>query len=520
MADRLHPRFPVDWRVTLKLPEGHSVHVSVHNASRGGLFVLTARPPPVGAMVEVSVELPDGARLTMGGTVQHVVTTEQAVGSSQRSSPGIGIKIDERHAVDMVLLEAMAGEARPPLRSFESRLARGTPSSQRTLGRIQLATEAAARAVGIDLGTAFTRMAATVGDRVQLVCDADGRSAHPSVVAYVDGEPPLAGWAARERLGIDPHRTVAGAKRLLGRSAADAGVRAWLAAATFRVVDEGGAAVDVGDRCVPVGEICAALLAHVRDLAERQLRRAVREAVLTVDGSASDETRAALRAAAGAAGFEVVGLIDEAVAAALAAGAGTGAQELCAVYDFGGGGFSFSLLDVSGDSARVLAREVDPHISAADLDEVLADAAADEFWRATRIELREAVIPWQRLLLACEDAKHVLAVEESAPLVVQDIVAAPDAVDLVATVTRAQLEGGAADLVARSIDVCREVLARAGVEPAGIGRVLAVGGGSRLPFVRSEVARLFERAAGPEERPEEAVVTGASRRAANVIRLA
>jgi molecular chaperone DnaK (HSP70)/Tfp pilus assembly protein PilZ len=512
-AHRAHPRFPVDWRVTLKLPDGRATHVSVHNASRGGLFVLTNRPPPAGSAVEITVELPDGVTLTVGATVQHVVTPERAAATGR--SPGIGVKIDERHAVDILLLEQMAEAARGATRSFEPRLGASPPARPRTLGRIALSAEAAARAIGVDLGTAYTRAGCAVGDRVHLVTDAEGRGAHPSVVAFVDGAPPLAGWAARERLGIDPRRTVSGARRLLGRAPDDEDVRAWLAAATFKVVHDG---VDLGDRRVAAVELCATILAHVRELAERQLRREVREAVLTVDG-ARDETRGALREAAAAAGLDAIALLDEPVAAALAAGAGAGARELVAVYDFGAGAFSFTLLDISGDSARVVARETDVHVSTAELDEVLADAAADAFWRATRIELREAVIPWQRLLLACEAAKLELAERDRAEVVVEGIVAAPAPIDLVGVVSRRELEGGAADLVDRSIAVCRRVLARAGVEPGRVQRLLAVGGGARLPFVREAVERLFARRAEPDV-PEEAIVTGAARRAAGVIRSA
>jgi molecular chaperone DnaK len=285
------------------------------------------------------------------------------------------------------------------------------------------------------------------------------------------------------------------------------------------VAPAAGPAIDLGDRRVPVADVCAKLLLQARELAERQLRRPVAQAVLTVEGGLPEAGRAALREAAGQAGLEVLGLIDEAVAAAVVAGA---AEEIVGVYDLGGGGFGFSLVELAGDRARVVAREAAPEVCGAELAEALADAIADAFWRTHGIELREAVVPWQRLLLACEDATWTLAIEEHAEVIVRGLVAAPDPIDLVDTVSRVTLEAAAADLARRSLGVCRRVLDSAGLAPSGLQRLLAVGGGSRLALVRREVARFFGRPPAEPGRlaPEEAIVAGAARRAAAVIRLA
>jgi len=362
-AGRLHRRFPVDWRVTLRVPEwGVETRVAAQNASRGGLFILTGRPPEVGAAVELVIELPDGARLEVTGTVQHVITPQRAL--AENGSPGIGIKIDEKHATDILLLEQMSEAATGSQVRFATRASAKSPV-RAPVGRIALATGAAARVVAVDHGTGYTRLACCVGDRVQLCSDTEGRLAQPSVVGFVDGESPLAGWAARDRLGVDPRRTIAGGKQLLGRQLADARLKAVLDAATFRAVDgEGGLAVDLDGRQVPLVEVSSILLAHVRELAERQLR-SVKDAVFTIDAGAGEDTRAALRAAATRAGFQVVGLIDEPVAAAVAAGAGSAGDEIVAVYDVGAGGVAFTLIDVAGDRARILAHDTDPHVSCA-----------------------------------------------------------------------------------------------------------------------------------------------------------
>jgi molecular chaperone DnaK (HSP70)/Tfp pilus assembly protein PilZ len=514
---RLHRRFPVDWRVTLRVPaSGLSVRVAAHNASRGGLFVLTARPPEVGALVELTIELPDGARLDVTGTVQHVVTPERALAAN--GSPGIGVKIDERHATDILLLEQMSEAATASQVTFATRAVPRSPV-RAPVGRIGLVSGAAARAVAVDLGTGYTRLGCSVGDRVQLALDAEGRGAQPSVVAYGDGDPPLAGWAARERLAVDPHRAVAGAKQLLGRQLGEARARQVLGAATFRALEVDGAlAVDLEARKVPVVEVCAALLAHVRETAERQLRW-VRDAVFTVDAGAPEAARAALRDAATRAGFHVVGLIEEPVAAAVAAGAGAEGEERTVVYDLGAGGVAVSVLDIAGDRARVLAHEVDPHVSCAELDEALADAVADAFWRSTRIELRQAVIPWQRLLLACETVKQALLADPVAEIALDGIADAPAPVDLRHKLTRADLAALGAPMIDRSLELCARVLERAGVRARDVRRVIPAGGGARLPFVRPPLERFFERSLELAPAPEELVVTGAARRAASAIRI-
>src|SRR5262249_55201251 len=140
--------------------------------------------------------------------------------------------------------------------------------------------------------------------------------------------------------------------------------------------------------------------------------------------------RAALKTAAARAGLDVAGLVDEPVAVALASGAGKHGDEKLAVLDFGGGATSVSVLDVAGDRFRLLAHDLDPWLSAADFDAALAQAAADELWRKTRVELRKDPLAWQRLVLACEDAKRALAVEAQTVISVDRVITSPRTIDL------------------------------------------------------------------------------------------
>jgi molecular chaperone DnaK len=230
--------------------------------------------------------------------------------------------------------------------------------------------------------------------------------------------------------------------------------------------------------------------------------------------------RAALRQAAQRGGFDVAALIDEPVAAALACGAGKTGDETLAVIDLGGGATSVSVLDVSGDRCRIVGHDHDPWLSAADFDTALAQAAADELWQRTRIELRRDAVAWQRLLLACEDIKRILAVETTAVLSVDAIVRSPRALDLRHRVERGALARMCRQLLERVVIVWRRTVADAGVAPDAIGRVLLVGGVARLPFVGAGLAELLGRDVDIPPAPDEAVASGAALRAAGIIRRA
>ncbi len=505
---RQHRRFPVDWRVTLRIPEsGHESRVAASNASRGGVFVLTARPPPSGTLVELDIELPDGPRTRLVGTVQHVVTPERAI--AEMRPPGIGVRIDDRHAMDLLILEemAMAAETTPPPR-FERPAPRPPPAP---VARIPIAAVAAARVVGIDLGSSATRLACAVGERVVVASDEEGRAGIPSIASYPPGGEPQAGFAARYGLLLDPRRTVTGIKRLLGRPLADAGEV--LQSVGFPAVagPDGDVHVDLDGETVSMVDAAATLLRHVREVGERSLRRAITAAVLTCPPGAGPPVRDALRRAAAQAGLEAVELLEDPVAAARAHGVGRAGPETAAVYDFAADRFVFSIVEISGARGRVLVSEEDPHIGGDDLDEALADHVANQFWRETRVELRQSLLPWRRLLLASEEAKRILSVDPAAMVELRELVVLPERLDLVCRLERAHLEAPAQKLAERSLALCARVLERGGLAPTSLGRVLAVGGTSCVPAIRHALEQFLGRPPEVGPAPEEAVVIGAAR---------
>jgi actin-like ATPase involved in cell morphogenesis/Tfp pilus assembly protein PilZ len=616
-VDRRHARYDVDWRVTLACKDWNMASkVAAANASRGGVFLVTQRPPPKGSAVELTISLPDGTRLRVSGTVVHVITPEQAL--VQGRGPGIGVRIDPRFEGDLVLLESMAqaqtadlrhegpaprrivdvvgvtgkavsavgaapaaapappappvGVEAPidleldlePLRPAPAPVPAPAPAPRSAppamevpelgdladelepepppdparppraitsppgggtgvLGRLRATRWVVPRGqacpvIGIDFGTTYTSVSVVVDDLAYLVPDGEGRVLHPSVVSYPEKSARLVGWAARERLAHDPRHTVVSAKRLLGQRFSDDSLTGYLQSLPYRTSAGPGDAilVHIDGEAYAMPQICSAVVAHARDLAEQALGTTIRQASFSCPVSYTEEQKAALRRAAQLAGLEVVAMVMEPVAGALAYGIGQERNEIVAVYDFGGGTFDFSLLDIAGDHVRVIASDGDAWLGGDDFDMTLAAAVADAFWRATKVELRQRVVEWQRLLMACEQAKRELSLETSAMLEIEHLIEAPKRIDLRQRIERGVFERLVLPLYDRSIEVCAQVLARAGLEPGDVTQVVVTGGVSRIPLVRDGLAGYFGREPVPTVNPEEAIALGAGLKGAQV----
>src|SRR5262249_4052184 len=302
---RAHRRFHVDWRVSLRCKDWGSVsRVAAENASRGGVFLLTSRPPAVGSEVELAIQLPDGTLAELRGRVQHVVTPERAL--AENRSAGIGVKIDEKHAVDLMLLEQMAAAAESaedeicsvdvPFDDVEAAAVPDLISTQpsRPVGRVAVQGLPVSRVVGFDFGTSATRVAYSVGERVAMVTDEMGRTARPSLVAVDEAGGVLVGRAARARLAGDPRHSMSGMKRLLGRRRSDPQVAELLQGASFPTLaaENDEILVELDGKQRPLTDVAALVLAAAREQAERHLRRGVKEAVLAVPPRLAGRPRA------------------------------------------------------------------------------------------------------------------------------------------------------------------------------------------------------------------------------------
>ena len=356
-------------------------------------------------------------------------------------------------------------------------------------------------AIGIDLGTTNSVVAVATDGKAEVLRDAHGRGLVPSVVAYPDTGEPVVGEAARRTLLDEPDRVVSSIKRLMGRGAKE--VQALAGTLPYRIVDEAsGGMVHIevaGRRHSPVS-VSADILRALKARAEAALGRPVDRAVVTVPAYFDDAARTATRDAARVAGLEVLRLVNEPTAAALAYGLDREAEGLYVVYDLGGGTFDLSILRLERGIFQVLATGGDAALGGDDFDHAVAEHFLARIGGAapTAGEVKLA-------LATARLAKECLTSQESGEWQVE----LADRLHPV-RLDRPTLEGLIAPFVERTTEICHEVMAEAGIEPAEIAGVVLVGGATRVPLVRRAVASAFGREPLADIDPDEVVALGAA----------
>jgi molecular chaperone DnaK len=367
--------------------------------------------------------------------------------------------------------------------------------------------------IGIDLGTSYSSVAVVRNGVPEVLPDNSGNTVTPSVVAFPDEGGILVGFPARSHLVTDPYNTVYSIKRLIGRRFEDPETRLAVAGFPYQVVEgpNGHPVVEIRNERVSIPEISAYVLRTLKKVAESRLLRPIDKAVITVPANFNDAQRESTRIAGRIAGLDVLRIINEPTAASLAYGYGRGLNRYVAIYDFGGGTFDFTVLELTDRVYRVISTAGDMFLGGDDFDEVLATAVANSFWKQTGIELRNDVVEWQRLLFACEELKRDLSTSTSAELSVPRVAhSKKGALDITASVSRDLFNSLCIDLVRRSFAVCDRALDDAKLRPEDVDDVVLVGGTSYVPLVRASVEQYFGKAPHIEVAPETAVALGAA----------
>src|SRR5580698_4930744 len=312
--------------------------------------------------------------------------------------------------------------------------------------------------VGFDLGTTNTVTACVRGGRVHVLADEEGRRLLPSVVSFHPSGEVLVGHRAKERRVVDAKNTVASVKRLIGR--------AWKSEELDRArqrfafeLKEGpghGPLVVARNGEYTLSEISAFVLTRAKQIAERSLGERIERAVITVPANFNELQRAATKVAGRVAGLDVLRIINEPTAAALAYGLGRSSKERIAVYDFGGGTFDCTLLDLSGNVFEVLATAGDSFLGGDDLDIAIAERIADAFLRTHRADARVDVQAFERLRAAAETVKIELSTNERTHTKLREVAFGVGGahLDLEFTMTRDELDMLATPLVERTFAVC------------------------------------------------------------------
>ncbi|MEK6607007.1 MAG: Hsp70 family protein [Myxococcota bacterium] len=375
--------------------------------------------------------------------------------------------------------------------------------------------------LGIDLGTSNSVAAYVCEGRAFVVGDADGRTVHPSVVAFTEDGRVVVGASALDSLHEDPQNTLFSVKRLIGRRFSDEEVQRLRDRVGYAIRADADGIVVLQTRAGThtVQEVSAHILRYLRDLAETQLGAPLERAVITVPASFHNLQRQATKEAGEKAGFSLVRILNEPTAAALSYGFGRGLSQRVAVYDFGGGTLDVTVLNIEDNVFEVLATAGDTSLGGDDMDIRVAEAMAGACLRTHRFDVRHDPIAMSRLRRYAEALKCRLSEEDSVTIEVPDIAFGEDGLPLPFTVVldRPTFAQRMSDLVERSIRVFEESLRLAKVDaPALLDDTILVGGSTRIPLIRERLALFLGKLARTDVNPMQAVAMGAAIHAATL----
>ncbi len=365
--------------------------------------------------------------------------------------------------------------------------------------------------IGIDLGTTNSVVAVMEGNDVTVIPNQEGARTTPSVVAFTKNGEILVGQVAKRQAITNPENTIFSIKRFMGRRYEE--VSEEMKMVPYKVVKapNGDVRVEVNGKLYSPPEISAKVLQKLKKAAEDYLGETVTEAVITVPAYFNDAQRQATKDAGKIAGLDVKRIINEPTAAALAYGLDKKKDETIAVYDFGGGTFDISILEVGDGVVEVKSTNGDTHLGGDNIDQRIIDWLIDEFKKDQGIDLSQDKMALQRLKEAAEKAKielsSMMETEINLPFITADA-SGPKHLNI--KLTRAKFESMIEDLIERTMEPCRKALEDAGLKPSDIDEVVLVGGSTRIPLVQKKVTEFFGKEPHKGVNPDEVVAIGAA----------
>ena len=370
-----------------------------------------------------------------------------------------------------------------------------------------------AKILGIDLGTTNSAMAIIEAGEPTIIENTEGNRTTPSIVAISKTGERLAGQIAKRQAVTNPTNTIYGIKRFMGHTFDEDAVQKDKAIVPYEVKKgaDGGAVVVMGDKEYRPEEVSAMILSKLKADAEAKLGEKITEAVITVPAYFNDSQRKATQDAGRIAGLDVKRIINEPTAAALAYGFNKKKDEKIVVYDFGGGTFDVSVLEVGDDVIEVQSSDGDAHMGGRDIDQGIVRFLIDEFKKSEGIDLGKDKLALQRLDEAAEKAKHELSTttetEINIPFISSD---ANGPKHLLIKLTRAKLEELAHEFVDKSIEITKRALEASGLKKEEIDEIILVGGQTRMPAIVAAVKTLFGKEPNKSINPDEVVALGAA----------
>jgi molecular chaperone DnaK len=365
--------------------------------------------------------------------------------------------------------------------------------------------------IGIDLGTTNSVVAIMEGREPKVIVNEEGSRTTPSVVAWDEKGEVLVGQIAKRQAVTNPENTIFSAKRFIGRRYEE--VQEELKRVPFKAVraSNGDTGFVMRGKNVTPPEVSARVLMKLKKAAEDYLGEKITDAVITVPAYFNDAQRQATKDAGRIAGLEVKRIVNEPTAAALAYGLDKKKDEVIAVYDFGGGTFDISILEVGDNVVQVISTNGDTHLGGDDIDNLIIDWMVAEFKKSNAVDLRNDKMALQRLKEAAEKAKIELSsVQETSINLPYITVGAGGPMHLDMRLSRAKLEQMISPLVERSMEPVRKALADAKKSPKEIDEVVLVGGSTRIPLVQETVKKFFGKDPHRGVNPDEVVAVGAA----------
>lgn len=369
--------------------------------------------------------------------------------------------------------------------------------------------------IGIDLGTTNSAMAVVVSGEPQIIENEEGNRTTPSVVSLTKNGDRLVGVVAKRQQITNPHNTIYSTKRLIGRRFSDKEIQKDKKLLSYEIKEsqDGGVEVKMGDKWHRPAEISAMILQKLKQDAESKLGEKITEAVITCPAYFDDSQRKATKVAGEIAGLDVKMVLSEPTAAALAYGLTKQGNQQILVYDFGGGTFDVSILDVrkDPDTVEVIGVGGDTHLGGDDFDQKLIDWLVNQFKKDQGIDLTKDPLALQRLKETAEKAKIELSTtvetEVNLPFITSD---SEGPKHLYYKISRSQLEDLVREYIDKSIELVKQTLKEAKLDPKEIEEIVMVGGQTRMPAIQEAVKELFNKQPNKSINPDEVVAVGAA----------
>ena len=370
-----------------------------------------------------------------------------------------------------------------------------------------------AKIIGIDLGTTNSAVAIIEGGQPKIVENIEGARTTPSVVTITKNGDRMVGLLAKRQAVTNPENTVYGIKRFIGHMYEDPEIQKDEKTIPYKIKkgSTGGVEVKLSESWLRPEEISAMILSKIKADVEAKLGEKVTEAVITVPAYFNDAQRKATKDAGVIAGLDVKRIINEPTAAALAYGFNNKKNEKLVVYDFGGGTFDVSVLEVGDDVIEVKSTDGDSHMGGVDIDQKIVKWIADEYKKESGIDVTKDVLALQRLIEAAEKAKHELSTtmesEINIPFITSD---ASGPKHLLLKMSRAVLESLAEEYITRSIEITKRAIEASPFKMDEIHEIIMVGGQTRMPAIVDAVRKLFNKEPNRSINPDEVVALGAA----------